>query len=301
MTAARPAVELLVGLRPVTAVEPVLRALSRFATLRARDPGLPPPDARIATSTDARGLREALHDDAVPVAVALHDGEEPPAEVAAGAAAFLVARRPEAPGIPLLGAPVVAWPEPSIDAAAHPPLPPLVRRRWRRLLGLPDQFVVVLGFDPATPLGDRAVASALATCEAAAVRGRWTLVALALGTPLVTDASTARRLGLRDDCEVAVSAPASAAAAARALALDERRAARLGAAARHVVEQVHDVVPSARAVARRLGILAPERPGNVLHARLAELGTPEGAPAAMRAVAACEPFLSLASVADMTL
>ncbi|MBV8950474.1 MAG: hypothetical protein JOZ99_06345 [Actinobacteria bacterium] len=289
-----PTLELLVGLHPVTAVEPVLRALARIVTLRAPEPRLPPPDARLATSTDANGIAAALRDDAVPIAVTLRDGEEPPADVAARAAALLVARRPDAPGIPSFGAPVVAWPEPSIDAAAHPPLPPLVRRRWRRLLGLPDPFVVVLGFDPATPLPAGAVRSALATCDVAAVRGPATLLALALGTPVVTDATTARGLGARDDREVVVAPPAGASATAHSLVADERRLARLGTAARQLVEQVHDVAPSARAVARRLGVLTPEQPRTVVHARLAELGTAAGALPAVRALAACEPFVSVA-------
>jgi hypothetical protein len=293
MSANRPAtVELLVGLRSVTGVEPLVRALGRFAVVRAPDRALATPDARVATSTDAPGLPDALHDEAVPLAVALREGEEPPAELVAHVSALLVARRP---GMPPFGAPVVAWPHPSIDTAAHPPLSPLVRRRWRRMLGLPDELVVVLGFDPVTPLPDAAIASALAICDAAAVRGPWTLLALALGTPLVTDALSAQRLGARDDREVALATPANAVEEARHLAGDVRRATRLGAGGRRLAEQVHDVAPYALALARRLGIVVAERPHDVLQARLTELGTPPGAHVMLRALAAAEPFVSLSA------
>src|SRR6202022_4969363 len=83
-------VELLVGLRSVTGVEPLVRALGRFAVVRASDPALAPPDARVATSTDAPGLPDALHE-AVPLAVALREGEEPAAELVAHVSALLVA------------------------------------------------------------------------------------------------------------------------------------------------------------------------------------------------------------------
>jgi hypothetical protein len=297
MSGRRPAtVELLVGLRSVPGLDSLLAALGRWASLSARDPGLGRPDARVATSTDAPGLRDALLDDGVPVAVALHEGEEPPPEIATRAAALLVARRPGGPGIPSFGAPVVAWPAPAVDTAAHPPLAPLVRERWRRLLGLPDELVVVLGFEPVTPLADAAIPSALATCNAAAVRGPWALLALALGTPLVSDTTGAQRLGARDDREVVVAGAPDAADAARDLGRDVRRAARLGWAGRRLAEQIHDVGPSALALARRVGIVGPDHPGDVLRARLDELGTPPGATPAVRAFAACEPFLSRSEV-----
>jgi hypothetical protein len=294
MSASRaPTVEVLVGLRTDASVEPLVRALARYAAVRAPERSLAPPDARLATSTDAPGLRDALRDDTIPLAVALQHGEQPSAEVSERASALLLARRPESPGIPSFAAPVVAWPDPSVDAAAHPPLSPLVRRRWRRALGLPDELVVVIGFGPATRLPEAAIPSALATCDAAAVRGPWALIALALGTPLVTDDATARRIGARDEQEIALEAPGATSAAAHDLARDERRAARLGTAARRLAEQVHDVAPSAHAVARRLGLVRVPTPGALLQEHLAELGTPTGSPVALRARVACDPFLSL--------
>lgn len=294
----RPTVEVLVGLRTVPGVDSLLRSLGRFAVVRAHEPSLPPPDARVATSTDAPLLRDLLGDSAVPLAVALGEGEEASAEVTARASVLLVARRPGGPGIPRFGTPVVAFPHRSIDTAAHPPLSPLVRRRWRRMLGLPDELVVALGFEPVAPLTDAAVASALALCDAAAVRGPWTLLAFALGTPLVTDATNAQQLGARDDHEVVVAAAANAFDAARDLARDERRAARLGAAVRLLAEQVYDVAPSALAVARRLGIAPTGGPATALQARLGELGTPPGAHVVLRALEACQPFLSLAGASE---
>lgn len=293
-----PVVEVLVGLRTVPGVDSLVRALGRFAVVRAHEPSLTPPDARVATSADAPLLREVLGDTEVPLAVALAEDEEAAADVTASAAVLLVARRPGGPGIPRFGAPVVAFPHRSIDTAAHPPLSPLVRRRWRRMLGLPDELVVVLGFEPTTSLTDAAVASALAICDTAAVRGPWALLALALGTPVVTDAVSAQQLGARDDREVVVAGAPNAFDAAHDLARDEHRAARLGAAARLLAEQVHDVTPSALALARRLGIAPAERPDNALQARLSELGTPAGAHVVIRALEACEPFLSLSGTSE---
>jgi hypothetical protein len=292
----RPTVELLPSRRPRPELRPVLHALARVADLHASDRSLTDPRARIATSTDAVGLAQALRDD-VPIAVALAAGEEPPPDVAARADVLLVPRLAgDDAGAP--SSRTVAWPVPSIDAAAHPPLTPFVRERWREHLGLPSMLPVVIGFEHVTPLRDNALPSALALCSAAAVRGPDALLALALGTPLVTDAGEARRLGARDDVEVVIAAPHEAKAAAEELAHDVRRAARLGWAARLLAEQRHDVRPAAHAVAARLGLSRPVRPGDSLEARLDELGTAPGAAPAVRAFERSEPFLALAEIRE---
>jgi hypothetical protein len=292
----RATVELLPSRRPRPELRPVLHALARVADLHASDRSLTDPDARIATSTDAIGLARALRDD-VPIAVALAAGEEPPPDVAEGADVLLLPRLPgEDDDAPTSR--TVTWPVPSVDAAAHPPLTPFVRERWRTRLGLPSTLAVVIGFERVTPLRDTAVPSALALCSAAAVRGPDALLALALGTPLVTDAGEARRLGARDDVEVVIAAPHDAKPAAEELAHDVRRAARLGWAARLLAERRHDVRPAADAVAARLGLPARTRPGDSLEGRLDELGTPPGAPPAARAFERCEPFLALAEVRE---
>jgi hypothetical protein len=292
----RATVELLPSRRPRPDLRPVLQALARVADLHASDRSLTDPQARIATSTDAIGLARALRDE-VPLAVALAAGEEPSPELVERADALLV---PRLPGDDERGssARTVTWPVPSIDAAAHPPLTPFVRERWREHLGLPSVLVVVTGFESTTPLRDAAVRSALALCSSAAVRGPQTLLALALGAPLVTDASEAARLDARDDVEVVVAAPHDAAAAAEELAHDVRWAARLGWAARLLAERRHDVRPAADAVAARLGLPARTRPGDSLESRLDELGTPPGAAPAARAFERCEPFLALAGVRE---
>jgi hypothetical protein len=292
----RATVELLPSRRPRPELRPLLHALARVADLHASDRSLTDPRARIATSTDAVGLERALRDD-VPIAVALASGEETPPEVAERADVLLVPRLPgQDDGAP--SSRTVTWPVPSIDAAAHPPLTPFVRERWREHLGLPPVLVVVAGFDGATPLPDAAVPSALALCSSAAVRGPQAVLGLALGAPLVTDALEAARLGARDEVEVVIAAPRDAATAAEELAHDVRRAARLGWAARLLAEQRHDVRPAADAVAARLGLPRPMRAGDSLEARLDELGTPPGAAPAARAFERCEPFLALAEVRE---
>lgn len=295
--AGRPTVELLATHRPVSELRPLLHALARFADLHASDTSLTRPQARVATSTTAIGLGDALRDD-IPLAVALSAGEEPAAEITERAEVLLVPCLPGATGSPEPPARTVTWPVLSIDTRAHPPLTPFVRARWRAHLGLPDPFVVVLGFDRSSALRAAAVPSALAVCSSAAVRGPHALLALALGTPLVTDAPEAERLGARDDHEVLVAAAVDAPVAAEGLATDTHRAVRLGWAARLLAERAHDVRPAALEVAKRLGLAGSEGPGSALQVRLDELGTPRGAPPAARALSRCEPFLSLAEVGD---
>jgi hypothetical protein len=229
--------------------------------------------------------------------VALGPGEEPSPEVAERADVLLV---PRLPGSHDTSSPsrAITWPLPSIDVTAHPPLTPFVRERWRARLGLPATLVVVAGFDAPTALPAAATPSALALCSAAAVRGPYTLLALALGTPLATDAVEAARVGARDDHDVVVTPPRDALAAADDLAADPRRAARIGWAGRLLAERAHDVRPAARRLAERLGLLGQERPGDGPQARLDELGTPRGALPAARALDRCEPYLSLAEVRE---
>jgi hypothetical protein len=118
----------------------------------------------------------------------------------------------------------------------------------------------------------------LAMASAAVVSGPATLLALALGTPVVTSHDTARRLGLRAgrDVEVA-SSPDAALEIAHEIAVDEARAATLSRHARRCAEVNLDLGRPAREVARRLGLLpSPDGAAARVDERLAELSTPAG-------------------------
>ena len=124
----------------------------------------------------------------------------------------------------------------------------------------------------------------LAAASVAVVSGPATLLALALGTPVVTSGDTARRLGLRPGRDVEVAAdPDAALALAEEIAGDEARAASLSRLARRCAEHHLDLGRPARDVARRLGLTATAT-GPLAHLddRLDELATPAGSPTRAR-------------------
>jgi hypothetical protein len=280
-----PGIELLVdrdGHR-VDAVLPLVVALRTWSDPHAPDRTLRAPAARLAVSVNAVTLEAALEDRAVPVAVVVDDPDTAPAQVRERAR-VLVTRQSARELDP---ATTLAIPSDVIDVDAHPPLAPFVRARWREWLGLPANLVVRVGYNDPWPGDDESVAAALAVCSAAAVRGPWTLTALALGTAVVTDASEAERLGARDGVELIVDAPVSAPSRAAAVGNDWPEAARLGHEGRRLVEQRHSWSRLARELLDRLGIEGPRVPSVPLaglQARLDGLGTPPASPAALRAL-----------------
>ena len=280
-----PGIELLVDRdgRHVEAVLPLIVALRTWADPHAPDPGLGLPVARLAVSVHAVNLDAALEQRAIPVAVVVDDPEAVPARVRERAAVLLTA----GPSPSLDPASTLAIPPDVIDADAHPPLSPFVRARWRERLGLPANLVVRVGYQDPWPTDDAAIAAALSVCSAAAVRGPWTLTALALGTAVVTDVSDAQRLGARDGRDLVVGEPVNAAARAVALGAEWPEAARFGHAARQLVERAHSWSGLARALLDRLGVARPRVPYQPLaglQRRLDELGTPPDSPVALRAL-----------------
>jgi hypothetical protein len=168
----------------------------------------------------------------------------------------------------------------AIDVDRWPAVSPLVRRRRREAAGLPELHVLKIEAG-VEPLGGE---QELAMASAAVVSGPATLVALALGTPVVTSADTARRLGLRPGRDVEVAAgPEAALELATEIGVDEARAASLSRHARRCAEHHLDLGRPAAEVARRLG-LVPSAAGALAHVdqRLAELSTPAGSPSRVR-------------------
>jgi Glycosyl transferases group 1 len=280
-----PTIELLVDRdgRHVEAVMPLLVAMRNWSDPHAPDPGLGPPAARIAVSANAVTLDAALEDRSIPVAVVVEDPRQVPSRVLERARVILAPR--SAAGLD--AAQALAIPADLIDVDAHPPLSPFVRSRWRERTGLPANLVVRIGYHDPWPTDDASIAAALSVCSAAAVRGPWTLLALALGTAVVTDRSEAERLGARDGVEVIVDEPTGAASRAESLGGDWPRAGALGNAARRHVEQQHSWPGVARELLDRLGVERPRVPAAPLagiQRRLDDLGTPAGSPAALRAL-----------------
>ena len=265
----------------------LLYAMYDRCELRAHDPQRPAVWARLMTSTNVVAMSSALHDPHVPVVVALEPAETPSSEVADRAAALIVDTSERARD---LGEKGVAVSDLAIDGAAHPPLGTFNRARRRAQLGLPKGFVVEVGFGTDT-VSDAVLPSALSLAAAVAVRGDCLVIALALGTPIVTDAASAQRYGVRDGVEVVVADGAAAGSAARELAGDERRAARLGRAATIRFGRGLDARAAATSVLARLGGPAPS-PTRMLRHRLDELKTPTLDDRALHAITACADLAS---------
>lgn len=165
-------------------------------------------------------------------------------------------------------------------------LGPYVRRRLRRLRGLPEVVVAEAGEAGwrwpgwSEPLPTHLVGTAAGCCAAVIARGPALLTALAWGAPTVTDAESATAVGALDDVHVVqVADSAAARGCAEELARNDRTAARLGWAGRQLVEARHDIDRAAARVARllRLWDLDVELADVVARARLDELGTPPDA------------------------
>lgn len=242
--------------------------------------GAAAPDAVLATSLDALDLLGDRPGLPVGAWVRHHDevdrARSSGVELLLTATADLVARG--ALLVPRVGIEVDRWPA----------VAPLVRARRREREGLPERHVVRAD----EVEGDAALAAALGVASSAVVHGPATLVALALGTPIVTSGDTARRLGLRPgrDVEIAAS-PDAALDLARAVAADDGRAASLSRRARRSAEHHLDLGRPARTALERLGLVAaPTGPVARAHARLDDLATPAGSPTWPRVGAALAIF-----------
>ncbi|CAN5639950.1 hypothetical protein BH10ACT1_BH10ACT1_38190 [soil metagenome] len=242
----------------------------------------PPPAAVLATSPEVLG--DGLPE--VPTAVWVDDLAGLRFAAAHGAEVVLSSRED------LVDHGAVLVPRAGADVGRWPVLPPVVRTEQRRMLDLPDQFVVAVDHREATD----DIVTILALASAAVVTGPLLPLALALGTPVVTGPDTARRFGLRAGVEVEVATGASAAdAAARSLAAWDLGAAALSRRGRRFAEAHLDLAHPAAAVRHRLGIGPLPRGGPLgrLSQRLDELSTPADARIRVRVAEAFAPFLDL--------
>ena len=241
------------------ATAPLLRALFDRCHIVAWHPGLPV-DAVFATSWRAPRLREAIRETAG--RLVLWDDPNDPAPEEWRERAVLV----------------VATPDPAVDVRHYRAIAPFMRERWR------GRFAIDIPVEVPDGLTWRQQRTFLSLCPAVIATGTIALDALAFATPLVTDSATARLLSGTDGVDMLVcdGDRARAAAMARALGADHRRAAAIGHAGRRLVEQRHDLSTAAVAVARSLGWPSPA--SRVL-AHLAGLPTPPLSRAITRAEA----------------
>jgi len=280
-----PVLELLVAAGTAERVEPLVQRLRRWSDPRAPDPGLGQPAARFATSTAALGVEAALTHASCPVAVWLDADVDRSEEPWAKAAALVT----DEPGVAVaIGERSVLVPRDHVDADRYPFLPAFLRREWRRRFELPEPMLIGLGAGDTPAFPADVSETALALASAAAVTGGSALLALALGTPTVTDPTTAEWIGAADGEHVVVATAADALEAARILATDPDLCARLGWAGRRLVEQRHDITAAAGRLAEKLGLTGTRggTPERRLGAHLDELGTPTGSRPRTRALAA---------------
>jgi hypothetical protein len=148
-------------------------------------------------------------------------------------------------------------------------------------------MIVELGGTHGWSGADDTIRAALAVASAAIVRGPWLLTALALGTPVVADATSAAHIGATEHVHLAVGTLTTARDVADALAAEPARATALGWGGRMLVEQRHDLDAIALRLVTELGLGPAELPQSALaglDAELATLGTPASSPVAIRAL-----------------
>jgi hypothetical protein len=158
----------------------------------------------------------------------------------------------------------VPFPYPGLDLRQYLPLAPVIRRRWRHRLGLPEAMVVDAAAVPADLLP-----TALALASVVVATGPGLAEALAWAAPCVTDEAAAGALGAGPD-DVAIGPPALA----HEIAADDGRAAALSAAGRRLAERRLDQHAAARRVAAALGLLTADPARRVLD----DLRTPATSP-----------------------
>ena len=278
-----PLLGLLASSADPKALAPLVVAMRTWCRPHAHDRSLTAPDAYLAADPEAFGLTDALMGPA-PVAVLVESTASIPDVVLQHADVFIV--RDHDAGVEFPDRAVV-FPRDHVRAAEHPSISPFVRSRWRARLDLPDPMMVRLGVPDPWPLDDATVPAALATCSAAIVRGPWLLTALALGTPVITDAASGARVGATHNIHVVVAPPTESNGRAVDVAADLPRATALGWGGRLLVEGLHDLDAVAVELLDRLGIgpaAFPTAPLANLDAELAALGTPDTSPVVLRAL-----------------
>ena len=294
-----PVLGLQTGPADPTPLAPLVVSMRRWCVPCAADPSIAAPDAYLAADPAAVGLTDALMGPA-PVAVLVDSTTRIP-EVVRQHADVVIVRDPD--GTVALPDRAVLFPRDYVRAARHPSISPFVRSRWRARLALPDPMIVRLGVPHPWPLDDAGVPAALATCSAAVVRGPWLLTALALGTPVITDAPSSARIGATNNINLLVSPTPDANDLAIALATDGPRAAAVGWGGRLLVEERHDLDTIAVAILDRLGIgpaTFPAAPLANLDAELAALGTPDASPVALGALRRAAAIAGPADSVELT-
>lgn len=278
-----PVLELLFDLGTGTELTPLVRSLAEWSRPTAPDHTVTGA-ARLLSSPFAPEAAQRHERQPLPCAVVVRTADEVDHPVSRGATCLVAVTDEAAEAAHRSGAGdrLVRLSPLALRTREVLPVMPALRESMRRSHGLPDHLVVAVGRPYAPPLDDELLATALRLAAVADVCGPVAVQAMALGTPVVTDAPTAGLLGADHDVHLLVADTASAPQVAAELAADPVRCALLGRAGRRLVEERHDTDRTARTIAEHLGLprpsLTPAAPGLRLGDRLAELGTPTAHP-----------------------
>ena len=278
---------------------PLLVALRTWCAPESPSPGVAP-RAILALSPNAVGLDAALSG-SLPVALIVNEPSALSDSLISRATAVVVRDESTAR---LVGESAIVWRPEALRADLHPSLSPFLRQRWRLRLGLPAEFIVEIGtVNPTHTQDDELTRSALAVCSAAVVRGPHLVTALALGTAVVTDATSAEQIGATPSVHLAVAESTQARALADQLGRDHARAAALGWGGRLLVEERFDLATVAFELVDALGIgpaSFPAAPLARLDAELAALGTAPSSAVSNRALRRVREIAGAADWSELT-
>lgn len=278
---------------------PLLVALRAWCAPESPGPGVTP-RAILALSPDAVDLDAALSG-SLPVAVIVDEPSALSDSLVSRATAIVVRDESTAQRV---GESAILWRPEALPADLHPSLSPFLRQRWRLRLGLPAEFIVEIGTASPTQTSDDELArSALAVCSAAVVRGPRLVTALALGTAVVTDATSAEQIGATPTVHLAVADSNQARTIADHIGADHARAAALGWGGRLLVEERFDLATVALELVDALGIgpaAFPAAPLARFDAELAALGTAPSSAVSNRALRRVRAIAGAADWSELT-
>ncbi len=287
-----PAIEIIADGRIPDSLARLLRVCAKWCHVRAGDPRLAVPDAKVAVARSRTQVKRVLENSDVPCAIWVV-GEEFTVEeverefslpVLARVLMFESGAQTQIVGHRALGVSPNAR-----FLGDHACVPPFIRARWRLRLGLDENFTVRVGVPDALKPAEGGFSASLAVAAAAVVSGEWLPVALMLGTPVVTDKASVDALGIPAEGVCVVSDQASTDEALNALIESPERVAALSRAASRFAREHLDLGYAARNLMHRLGLARPGlhvRPwhetqlANVLDA----MNTPLTAPIRQRAL-----------------
>lgn len=255
-----PAIEIIADGPIPDVLARLLRVCAKWCLVRARDPRLGRPDATVAVARSRMQVTTVLEGSDAPCAIWVVGEEFNVQEVEREFALPTLARVllfELGTGAQIVGQRALGVSPRERFLGDHACVPPFIRARWRRRLGLDENFTIRVGVPDGSTTPDEALVASLAVAAAAVVRGEWLPVALMLGTPVVTDKASVDALGIPAEGVCVVADEVSADEALIALIESPERVAALSRAASRFAREHLDLGYAARNLMHRLGLARP--------------------------------------------